>query len=146
MEQDGTRDAFFTGNYDHTLDVKGRVSLPAKFRRNLPVELKIVPKGNTVMIFTTEGFRAYVDDVRTKLADLAEGREAAIAAARFALTSSAEDTEIDSAGRISISSKVRQNVGLEKDVSIVGAVDHIELMNRDVYAARLAAAQQFLTF
>lgn len=146
MEQDGTREAFFTGNYDHTLDAKGRVSLPAKFRRNLPVELKIVPKGQTVMIFTFEGFRAYVDSVRTKLADMVEGREAAISAAQFALTSSAEDAEIDSAGRISISSKMRQNVGLEKEVSIVGAVDHIELMNRDVYAARLAAAQQFLNF
>lgn len=148
MEQEGTTSSvFFTGNYDHTLDTKGRVSLPAKFRRSLPVELKIVPKGNTVLIFTNEGLRSYIDTVVAERMPLdMPGRTAAIAQAKFALTSSAEDTEIDSAGRISVSAKIRQSVGLEKEVSIVGADDHIELMNRDVYAERMAAAQQFLLF
>ena len=148
MEQDGaTSSVFFTGNYDHTLDTKGRVSLPAKFRRSLPVELKIVPKGNTVLIFTNEGLRSYIDTVvAQQMPQDMPGRTAAISMAKFALTSSAEDTEIDSAGRISVSAKIRQSVGLEKEVSIVGADDHIELMNRDVYAERMAAAQQFLLF
>lgn len=145
MEQEGAGNVFFTGNYDHTLDTKGRVSLPAKFRRSLPVELKIVPKGNTVLIFTTEGLRAYIDKVVEKqMPEDMEGRMQAISMAKFALTSSAEDTEIDSAGRISVSARIRQDVGLGKEVSIVGADDHIELMNRDVYAERMAACRQFL--
>ena len=140
MEQDGVTETFFTGTYDHTLDAKGRVSLPAKFRRSLPVELKVLPMGKSVLLFTREGYDQYVKNYFPNGMNLRDDVDKSM---MFYLTATAEDTEIDSAGRISISSKLRASAHLDKEVSIVRVGDHIEMMSREVYAEKMAAASKF---
>ena len=143
MDQDGqVFDTFFTGTYSHTLDTKGRVSLPAKFRKSLPVNLKLVPFGKAVYLFSLPNYHEWAysffggqkPNVRSK-ADMNTW---------FSLTAHAEDTEVDSAGRISISAEMRSRVGLDKDVKIVGLGDHIEIMSPQEYEARDADTSSVL--
>lgn len=144
MEQDGLTETNFTGTFDHTLDTKGRVSLPAKFRRYLPsVQLKILPMGKSVYLFSSDSydkwFKSYFPDGRNPRSEDDNLRS-------FYLTANTDETDIDSAGRISISAKLRQAAGLGKEVSIIGAGDHIEIMSRDACAARLEAASKLFGF
>lgn len=139
MEQGTTQTKSFIGTYDHTLDAKGRVSLPAKFRKSLPVTLNLIPYRGAILVFTEEGFEKWIakffpegDNPRSDEDD----------AMMFYLMGMAEETEIDSAGRISISAKARASAGLEKDVAIVGRGDRIEIVSRAAYEAKMAKAAE----
>lgn len=137
MEQAVVQERSFIGTYDHTLDSKGRVSLPAKFRKSLPVTLNLIPYRDALLVFTEDGFERWVskffpegDNPRSENDD----------AMMFYLMGMAEETEIDSAGRISISAKARAAAGLEKDVAIVGRGDRIEIVSREAYEKKMALA------
>lgn len=134
MEQDGfSVERTFSGTYTHTLDTKGRVSLPAKFRKSLPVSLKLVPRGGTIHLFTVADYQQWVSEFFQDGKPNPRSREDG--KTMFSLTAHAEDTDIDSAGRISISSELCRRAGLGKEVKIVGMFGHIEIMSPDKYAS-----------
>ncbi|MEE8717270.1 MAG: MraZ family transcriptional regulator [Coriobacteriales bacterium] len=123
----------FSGTYTHTLDSKGRVSLPAKFRKSLPVALKLVPRGGTIHLFTIQDYQSWVGEFFEGGKPDPRSREDS--KTLFSLTAHAEDTDIDSAGRISISAELCKRAGLEKEVKIVGMFGHIEIMSPEKYAS-----------
>lgn len=123
----------FSGTYTHTLDSKGRVSLPAKFRKSLPVSLKLVPRGGTIHLFTVADYQAWVGEFFEN--GRPDPRSKEDSRTMFSLTAHAEDTDIDSAGRISISSELCTRAGLGKEVKIVGMFGHIEIMSPERYAS-----------
>ena len=53
----------FTGTFEHTLDAKGRVSLPSKVRRSLPQTVKTVLglQNDSVLVFDPKAYKAWVD-------------------------------------------------------------------------------------
>jgi MraZ protein len=135
MEQ---QDAFsvertFSGTYTHTLDSKGRVSLPAKFRKSLPVSLKLVPRGGSIHLFTVADYQNWVSEFFEN--GKPDPRSKEDSKTLFSLTAHAEDTDIDSAGRISISPELCKRAGLSKEVKIVGMFGHIEIMSPERYAS-----------
>lgn len=133
MELGALPDRFFNGTFDHTLDSKGRVSLPAKFRKSLPTSLKLVPRDGTVQVFAAEDYKAWVMQFFKDGRPDPSSREDRMTL--LSLTMNAEDAEIDSAGRISISAALCKSAGLVKEVKIVGAFDHIEIMSPETCAA-----------
>ena len=120
------------GEYQHSVDSKSRVSLPAKFRKALPDEVTVVPVsdsdyGKALYVFSEEGYDAWVDSIfNTEEGGYNPRSRKHIALQRY-LNASAESVAIDAAGRIKLSSKQCEKVGIVKDVTIIGQGDHIEI-------------------
>ena len=116
------------GEFHHKLDAKGRVSLPADFRKVLPKDLKVTqaPKANCLYVFEADAFDSWVESIFVAKGGY-DPSNLAHEQARRVLNSRASDAEIDSAGRISISADLREKAGLEKEVVIIGNGDHAEI-------------------
>lgn len=119
----------FTGVAEHLLDAKGRVSLPAKARRNLGDSVKCVLSldKKAVYVFSPEAFDTWFTSFFPEGFNPRSERETRLRQRLLAFT---EEADIDSAGRIGISAKLRAIVGLEKEVAIVGGGDHLEVVDR----------------
>jgi MraZ protein len=121
----------FLGEYQHTLDAKGRVSLPRKFRDATGGRL-VVSKGfeGSLAVFPVEEYERF-------LGELKSGGEFTrdIRIVRRHFTVGADEVEVDSAGRISLTSVLREFAGLKKDVVIAGVGDHIEIWDAVAWAA-----------
>ena len=143
----------FLGTYEHTVDAKGRVSLPAKHRKELPDEVIIVPVpnedfGKALYVFSDEVYGAWVDSF---FKSEAEGgtynpRSKRHIAMRRYLDASAEQVPIDSVGRVKLSAKQCEKVGIVKDVTIVGQNDHIEIWDPQTYVAYMGSTDPFAPF
>lgn len=119
----------FTGVAEHLLDAKGRVSLPAKARRNLGDSVKCVLSldKKAVYVFSPEAFDTWFASFFPEGFNPRSERETRLRQRLLAFT---EEADIDSAGRIGLSAKLRAIVGLEKEVAIVGGGDHLEVVDR----------------
>ena len=119
----------FTGTFEHTLDAKGRVSLPSKVRRSLPQTVKTVLglQNDSVLVFDPKAYKAWVDGF---FPNGFNPRSLSDVKLKERLTAFAEDADIDSAGRIGISARLRSIVGREKDVTIIGCDDHLKIEDR----------------
>lgn len=131
----------FRGEYKHTVDAKGRVSLPAKFRKALPEEIVVVPSvGGALSVFSDEAFDAWVDSFFPAKEDGTSGfdpRNKQDVKLRRMLNASAESVPVDSAGRIMLSADKRSKAGIVKDVRIIGNDDHIEIWNAESFEDEL---------
>ena len=121
----------FLGEYQHTLDAKGRVSLPRKFRDATGGRL-VVSKGfeRSLAVYTVEGYEAF-------LAGLVSGGDMTrdVRAVRRHFTVGADEVEVDSAGRISLKPQLREFAGLDRDVIVAGVGDHMEIWDAAAWAA-----------
>lgn len=113
----------FIGEYCHSVDVKGRVSIPAKFREELG-ESFILTKGldNCLFIYSMDEWSILVN----KLKQLPLANRDARAFVRF-FFSGATECELDSQGRIRVTSNLREHANLQKDAVIIGAGTRIEI-------------------
>ncbi len=111
------------GSYKNTLDSKGRVFLPAKFRGFLG-DTVIVAKGagGCLVIYTEEKFAEYVERLTRN------GQTEAKKYLRF-ISLSAVNAEPDVQGRIIIPAELREYAQLEKEVMFVGMYDTVEIWN-----------------
>ncbi len=115
----------FIGEYHHTLDAKGRMFVPSKFREELG-ETFIVTLGldNCLFAFSAEEF----ERLKLKLDALPISNKDARQFARFFFAGACE-CETDKQGRIMIPAKLRSYAQLEKDVTVVGVSTRLELWN-----------------
>lgn len=115
------------GEYRHTLDSKGRVIVPAKFRQSLGEDF-VLTRGMDGCLF------GYPNDQWNKLEEqldkLPLTKKDARSFVRF-FYSSATETEIDKQGRINISSTLMKFAGLDKNCVIVGVSDRIEIWDQE---------------
>jgi MraZ protein len=121
----------FRGTFDHTLDAKNRLTIPAKFRASLSDGV-VLAKGieRCVQVWTPKAFDAYVS---AALAGLNPLSEPARKLNRFFAANSL-DTELDSAGRVMVPSFLLEHAGLKKDVVVTGAGDCLEVWSRPAWA------------
>lgn len=126
----------YHGEYQHTVDAKGRVSLPAKFRKALPEDLIIVPwQGGALRLFSEDEFEEWMakffrkEDGTDGFNPLSESDERL----RRYLSATAENVTVDGAGRITLSASKRDHGGITKDVYIIGDVDHVEIWDKKRY-------------
>lgn len=115
------------GEYEHSLDVKGRLILPAKIREDMGDKF-IVTKGLDGCLF---GFSQNEwTNFEEKLKTLPLTNKNARDFVRFFL-SGATECEIDKQGRFLITSNLRAYATLEKDAIIIGVGTRIEIWNRE---------------
>ncbi len=117
----------FLGRYQHSIDDKGRLIIPARFRELLSNGAFITQgfDGN-LMVLTTESFNAISQKVRTM--SITDPRARLFK--RF-LFSNGEQVDVDRAGRILIPQFLRQSAGLDGEVVIVGVGEHFEIWSSE---------------
>ncbi len=121
----------FLGEYQHTLDAKCRLSLPARFRQGMTGKL-IIAKGfeDCLYVFPAEAYADFLDSLLQ-----GDDFEPRFRKLRRFFTTGAIEAELDSAGRIGVPQVLRDYGGLEKDVTIVGNGDRIEVWDSGRWVA-----------
>jgi MraZ protein len=121
----------FRGTFDHTLDAKNRLTVPAKFRASLSQGV-VIAKGveQCGAIWLPADYEAYVDRA---LGGLNPMTRQARDLERF-FGANAFETELDAAGRIMIPAPVMEWAGLRKDVVVTGVRTCLELWDRDAWS------------
>ena len=114
------------GEYEHSLDTKGRLIMPAKLRQDIG-EKFIITKGldGCLFVFSQNEWLNF----ETKLKSLPLSDKNARNFVRFFL-SGATECEIDKQGRFLIAGKLREVAKLDKDVTIIGAGTRIEIWDK----------------
>lgn len=117
----------FMSEYNHTVDAKGRLIVPSKFRDQLGDEF-VVTKGmdGCLFVYANEDWKAF----EQKLTALPLINKEARKFARFFLAGAAQ-VEVDKQGRILLPSNLRDFAGLDKDVVLVGVGSRIEIWSRE---------------
>ncbi len=127
----------FTGRYQHKLDSKGRIALPARMRnagRGTVYSEFVVTKGlgGCIAVFPTEKFEEFVNNFDPQDLEMEQTlnfyRE---------FVSWAHFVQVDGQGRINVPKELLDYAGIEKDVLILGIVDWIELWDPDRYRQNL---------
>src|SRR3712207_6696627 len=112
----------FIGEYNHTVDTKGRVSLPVKFREALG-DVFYITKGMENCLFIYD--RTEWENMDEKLKKLRLTQKAARGFSRL-FYSGAMELESDKQGRIVIPPHLRGYAGIDKDVVLIGVSNRIE--------------------
>lgn len=117
----------FLGEYNHSIDAKGRLIVPSKFREELGDNF-IVTKGldGCLYIYPNDEWSAF----EKKLSELPMGKSDIRKMVRFFL-SAATQVEVDKQGRILIPGNHREFAGLEKDVVLAGVGRKIEIWSKN---------------
>ena len=117
----------FIGEYTHSLDIKGRVALPAKFRQKLG-EGAIITRGldHSLFIYNKSDWEALAQ----KLIALPLSQSNSRAFARLMLAGAME-VEFDNQGRILVPEYLRQYAGLKKQAVFAGLYNRIEIWDSE---------------
>lgn len=116
----------FMGEYSHSIDTKGRLIIPAKFRELLGEEF-VLTKGldGCLSIYPMEEWKAFEE----KLKALPLTNKNARTFSRF-FVAGATTCELDKQGRILVPVTLREFAGLEKDVVLTGNITRIEIWSK----------------
>ncbi len=116
----------FMGEFNHTLDEKGRIIIPSKYRDELGGSF-VVTLGLDGCLFgyPMPEWEKFVEKLKG-LPGNKEGRQLQ----RYFLAG-ATSCDVDKQGRILIPTKLRETVGIEKDIVFVGVLDKIEIWSKD---------------
>jgi MraZ protein len=116
----------FMGEYNHTIDIKGRIIIPSKFRETLGDEF-VVTQGldGCLFVYPNDEWQNFI----TQLKNLPGSKEARQLQRYF--MAGAATCEVDKQGRILIPTKLREQAALEKDVVLVGVLSKIEIWSKE---------------
>ncbi len=119
--------AAFRGEYSHSIDAKGRLIIPAKFRELLGDQF-VVTRGfdGCLFVFAQAGW----DEFEAKLQALPMDSQDVRTLTRFFLAG-ATDAELDKQGRILLPQSLLKHAGIEKDAVIAGVGNRVEIWNKD---------------
>ncbi len=119
----------FIGEYRHTLDAKNRISLPAKFRKELGRSV-IVTRGldHCLFVYPKSAWKNQAENVARHSMGSSAGR----GLARLMLAGAGE-TGVDSAGRVLVPDYLRAFASLGTKVVVAGVNDRVELWNEEAW-------------
>ena len=121
--------ARFIGRYEHSLDAKGRVILPVKFRTEFENGGFLSQfRGGCLALWTPAQFDLQLDANQERAEQSREERNAV----RIWASGSAE-VEVDKSGRMPIPGYLRTFADLQTEVLVIGAIDRIELWSPTVW-------------
>lgn len=134
----GGDDNMLMGCFSHALDAKGRIIIPSKLRDRLG-DVIVLTKGldGCLSLYTLEKWQELTD----KLSKLPTTKKDARTYVRLVL-GNAHDLEFDKQGRINIPANLQAQAGLEKECTIIGVYDHIEIWSAKKYADYIETAQE----
>lgn len=116
-----------TGEYQHSIDAKGRLFIPAKLRDDLGEECYVTLSVDSCLsVYSTASWDAF----RSKLDSL----PLSVSRRMRTLFANTAKCELDAQGRILVPQKLRDLVGLKKNVTIIGFSNHAEIWDSEVYA------------
>ena len=120
------------GEYEHTIDAKGRLSMPAKLRRDMG-EAFIVTKGldGCLFAFSNEEWMNF----ESKLKSLPLSDKNARNFVRFFLAGATE-CELDKQGRFLIPNNLRKSANLDKEAVIIGVGTRLEIWNKQTWMSK----------
>ena len=118
----------FLGQFDHTIDAKGRMAVPARFRGHLE-KGAVISKGmgTCLSVYTMQRWEE-------KSAELVEGKTSEdLRDFERRIYPSASEVELDGQGRLVIPGRLRTYAGLGSEVTVAGVRDHIEIWDRGTW-------------
>lgn len=117
----------FMGEYNHTIDAKGRLIVPSKFREQLGNEF-VVTKGldGCLFVYSNEEWQRIETSFREKPLTSKEARKFS----RFFFAGAAV-CEVDKQGRILLPANLREYAGIDKDVVSVGVLSRVEIWSKE---------------
>lgn len=120
-------DTVFIGEFQHTLDSKGRLIMPSKFREDLG-EKFVLTKGldNCLFVYPMDEWRNFEEKLKTLPISSRDAR----AFIRF-FFSGATECELDRQGRILLPANLRGHAKIEKDVVIIGVSTRVEIWSKE---------------
>jgi len=133
--------AGFFGTYEHTIDEKGRVILPAKLRRGFEKQAFLTQfVDGCLALWTPEAFDAQMESMQQRAATSRAERNLARVWA-----SKSHEVELSANGRVAIPAHLREFAALDGDVLITGFFDHVELWNPRRWQERVQPEERRLT-
>ena len=121
----------FRGQYEHSLDSKDRLTVPARFRGQLSDGIVLVAGLDPcVQLFTPRGYEEFSEKFLGNLNPLS--RKGRMMSRRF--NAPAADETLDSAGRVRIARHLIDHAGLDGPCVVVGVGDHLEVWNPQRWA------------
>ncbi|MBI2037733.1 MAG: division/cell wall cluster transcriptional repressor MraZ [Candidatus Magasanikbacteria bacterium] len=119
----------FIGEYNHSLDDKGRMAIPVKFRRELN-KGAVVTRGldNCLFLYTKTEWEKLAE----KLAALPISQSNSRAFSRLMLAG-AMDVELDKQGRVILPEYLRQFAGIKKSLVIAGLYNRLEIWDQELW-------------
>ena len=118
----------FMGEYNHTIDAKGRLIMPSKFREALGEEF-VVTKGldGCLFVYDNDAWQEFEGNL-AKLPPSKQSRQLV----RF-FSAGAASLEVDKQGRVLIPANLREFAGLVKDVVLIGVAGRVEIWDKEKY-------------
>jgi len=128
----------FFGTYEHTIDDKNRLTLPARFRDALAGGV-VLTRGldECLNVFTRPDWEALVE---ARLAPLDPFTKEARELKRFFFAAAA-DAELDKQGRVIVPPPLASHAGLGREVVVAGVHDHLEIWDRTSWAANVTKVE-----
>ncbi len=126
----------FMGEYHHTIDEKGRIIIPSKFREDLG-EKFIITRGieNCLFVYSLSSW----EKITNKLETLPFTKKDARQFVRFFL-SGATTAEFDKQGRVNVTSPLVSYANLQKDCVVIGTGDRLEIWSEENWNAFFESA------
>jgi MraZ protein len=120
----------FRGRYEHTIDPKGRLSIPSRYREELQARgittLVLTEGDQCIWAFPLDEWEQVEERLR-RHPQLSPERRSIVRV----MVASAKECPVDRAGRTLVPPELREFAGLKKDVMIAGALDWFEIWSRD---------------
>jgi MraZ protein len=130
----------FFGRFEHSVDVKGRIVLPARFRKEFDTQAFLSRFiDGCVALWTPEEFDTQLESMEQRQSLSPEDRNLA----RVWAGTSAE-VEIDRQGRLAVPPSLRTFAQLGSTVLVMGAIERVELWDPDAWEARVRPAEAAL--
>ena len=117
------------GEYNHTIDAKGRIIVPSKFR-NILGDNFVVTKGldGCLWVFPADEWELFYEKLRSLPVTKRDTRQFV-----RSFMANADNPEIDKQGRVLIPQNLRKEANLEKDVVLIGTGPRIEIWNKEAW-------------
>ena len=123
----------FIGSFDHNLDTKNRLFVPAKFREQLSsvfVIKLLQSEYPCIQCYPKDDYYAYADAILAQYSDPVIRHKK-----QFALYAGATEVTVDAQGRIMIPAATTQRAHIDKAAMVVGMGDHVEIWDPDTFNA-----------
>lgn len=128
----------FMGEYNHTLDPKGRLIIPSRFREALGDKF-VITKGLDGCLFAYDNTEWSAFEEKLKAMPISK-KDIRMFVRHF--LAGAAEVEVDKQGRILIPAKLREFADLTKDAVLVGAAGHIEIWSEDRWTSLEEEAEE----
>lgn len=114
----------FRGHFDYSLDAKNRLNVPAKFRAAFSSGVVLAKALEPcVAIWTPDTFESWTESFLSNLNPVSPERRKLT---RY-FAGNSFDVELDSAGRVTLNQALLDHAGIDKEIVIVGNLDHLEV-------------------